>query len=122
MTAWTDRAAWRGAWWARRALRSSRRHLRRQGVNGLVVPPPPALPPAAGRGVDAVLRRVPGTCLERAVVLQAWRTAQGDRREVVIGVRPGDDFLAHAWLDGDADPVAAQFLELLRLPPQEAGR
>jgi Transglutaminase-like superfamily len=120
MTKWTDPAAWRGAWWAYRALRAARRQLRAHGVNGLVVAPPPRVSAAAGRGVDAVLRRVPVTCLERAVVLQAWRTALGDRREIVIGVRPGENFIAHAWLEGEADPVAAQFLELIRLPPAQA--
>jgi hypothetical protein len=120
MTPWIDPDAWRGAWWAYGALRAARRHLRASGVNGLVVSPPRRVSPAAGRGVDAVLRRVPVTCLERAVVMQAWRTALGDRREIVIGVRPGENFIAHAWLEGDPDPVAAQFLELTRLPPAEA--
>jgi Transglutaminase-like superfamily len=70
--------------------------------------------------VHAVLRRLPSTCLERAVVLQTWRRAQGESREIVIGVRPGDSFEAHAWVEGEGDPIAGAFHELLRVPPSAA--
>jgi hypothetical protein len=113
----TDLEAWRGAWWAHRALRSARKQLRDRGIDGLVVPAPRHATARAERGVNAVLRRVPLTCLERAVVLQTWRAALDDPREVVIGVRPGEQFVAHAWLDGENDPLATQFHELMRLPP-----
>jgi hypothetical protein len=57
-------------------------------------------------------------------VLQRWRTAQGDPREIVIGVmRDADDeFKAHAWVDGEGDTLAPAFHELLRVAPQPLPR
>jgi hypothetical protein len=107
----------RGALWAYRALRRARRDLQRVGLNEFTLLPPPRLPLSAERGVRAVIRRKSRTCLETALVWQGWRTAQGDVREVVIGVRPAaSEFKAHAWLDGDPDPDAGSFQELLRVP------
>ncbi len=51
------------------------------------LPALPKLPPSAGRGVYAVLRREPHTCLERAFVLQRWRAAQGELRDVIVGIK-----------------------------------
>jgi hypothetical protein len=91
--------------------------LQRKSLSSLTVLPPPALPRFAGRGVLAVLRRRSRSCLETALVLQSWRTSQGDDREIVIGVsNAASTFKAHAWLDGDPDPLAASFQELLRVP------
>lgn len=108
----------RAALWAERALRSTRRTLKRRGVEGIVVPAPPALPAAAGRGVNALLRRrASSTCLERALVRQRWLAAHGRPRDVVIAVRaPDEAFQAHAWVDGDPDGASVSFSELLRLP------
>jgi hypothetical protein len=107
----------RAAWWADRALRRARRELSQTGLRGFVLLPPPRLPASAERGVQAVLRRRNGTCLERALILQGWRRAHGDAREIVIGVRNlSSTFQAHAWLDGDPDEQAASFEELLRVP------
>jgi hypothetical protein len=65
----------------------------------------------------AVLRRGRYTCLVSATVRQAWYAAQGDRREVVIGVTaPREGFRAHAWLEGDAPCHEHSFEELLRRP------
>jgi hypothetical protein len=72
---------------------------------------------SARRGVYALLRRRPHTCLERALVLQAWESAHGNVRDVVIGVDPrGMEFAAHAWLSGEPDAEAPRFEELMRLP------
>lgn len=107
----------RAALWAQLALVRARRTLRRGGVERVVVAPPPRLPAAARRGVLAVLRRQPHTCLERALVLQSWDAAYGNPRDVVIGVaRDGGDFAAHAWLAGDGDNDDERFHELMRLP------
>lgn len=107
----------RAAVWTVRALREARSALRRSGLDAVRVPPPPRVSPAAERGVHAVLRRQPNTCLERALVLQRWRAAVGDPRDVVIGVRgPSDGFQAHAWLDGEPDILAHRYDELLRVP------
>ena len=121
LTRLTDAGAWRGALWARRAVRDARRQLRDGNLKDLSVAPPYRLPPSADYGVHAVLRRLPSTCLERAVVLQRWRTAQGDPREIVIGVlRDEDEFKAHAWVEGEGDQLAPAFEELMRVPATRA--
>jgi hypothetical protein len=67
--------------------------------------------------VNAVLRRVPQTCLERALVLQRWHADHGRERDVVIAVRgPARGFSAHAWLDGEPDGELGMFEEVLRVP------
>lgn len=108
----------RAALWALVALHRTRRALRRNRVTDVRVgAPPPALPSSAGRGVRAVLRRVEHTCLERALVLQAWDVAHGEPRDVVIGVNgAGEKFAAHAWLEGEADGEPGSYRELLRVP------
>lgn len=102
-----------------RSVRRARRQLQRSGWEGLELPALPELPSSAGRGVDVVLRRLPATCLERAIVLQRWRAAHGDPRDVIVGVRGSKvDFSAHAWLDDE--PVGSadgEYQELVRLPP-----
>lgn len=105
----------RAAFWAVRALHQARRSLRRRGLEGVIVSRPPRLPREAGRGVSAILRRQPNTCLERAFVLQRWHAHGGDLREIVIGVQgSGDSFKAHAWLEGETGNT--EFHELMRLP------
>jgi hypothetical protein len=107
----------RAALWAQLALVRARRALRRGGLENVEVARPPTLPAAARRGVLAVLRRQPHTCLERALVLQTWEAAYGNARDVIIGVaREGGDFTAHAWLAGDPDNDDSSFHELMRLP------
>lgn len=119
LTRLTDPGAWRGALWAHRAVRDARRQLRDGHLGDLTVAPPFGLPPTADYGVHAVLRRLPSTCLERAVVLQRWRIAQGDPREIVIGVlREADEFRAHAWVEGEGDLLAPAFEELMRVPAE----
>jgi hypothetical protein len=107
----------RAALWAFWALRLTKRDLARRGLEGARVPAPPALPGSAGRGVMAILRRRPSTCLERALVLQRWEAAHGAASDVVIGVPgPGGDFVAHAWLDSMPDGQAAAYHEIHRIP------
>jgi hypothetical protein len=114
-----DIATLRAAWWTHRALRSARRQLRARGLEALELPRLPDLPGSARRGVDALLRREPSTCLERALVLQRWRAAHGEPRDVVVGVRgSAADFGAHAWLDDETtEPPTDAFAELLRVHP-----
>ena len=81
---------------------------------------PPRLPGRAERGVRAALRRLPATCLERAVVLQAWEAAQGRPRDVLIGVTGTEEFRAHAWLEGEeASDTGSSFTVLQRLAPPD---
>jgi hypothetical protein len=112
-----DLPSLRAALWAVGALRRARRDLRRHGLEGTRVAPPPPLPASARRGVLAVARRRPSTCLEKALVLQSWEAAHGAGADVVIGVKgPGDGFRAHAWLETMPDAAPGAFEEILRLP------
>jgi hypothetical protein len=111
------------AWWAWRAVRSTRSGLKVVGVSASV-PDPPKLPRSAGIGVEAVLSRTLPTCLERALVAQRWLAAHGDSRDVVIGVMTGGTgavadahggVVAHAWLDGEEPESAAVYSEMHRI-------
>ena len=116
--AWFDLAALRAAVWAERALRQTRRELRRERLSEIELAAPPGVPPGAIRGVHGLLRRRAHTCLEEALVLQRWLAAHGTYRDVVIGVTaPGDVFGAHAWLDGEPNADSG-FAELTRLKPR----
>lgn len=108
----------RSAWWTLRSARRARRSLDRDGLEArLLLPPVPAVPDEAGRGVYAVLRRRNDTCLVRSMVVQAWDAAHGRRRDLIVGVTsPSGNFEAHAWLEGDPPPSDARFKELLRRP------
>lgn len=108
----------RAACWTLLALSRTRAQLRAGRLRDFALAPPPPLPSEAERGVHAVLRRRPHSCLERSLVLQSWLAAHGQRRDVVIGVRaPSSGFRAHAWLDGEAKSGSVDFQELIRLGP-----
>lgn len=103
------------AWWSWRAAGGVRKQLRGGRLDDVVVPPPPAPAHAARRGVGGALRLRRATCLESALVRQAWLNARGIRRDVVIGVTPpSEGFGAHAWLEGESP--AGGFGELTRMP------
>ena len=112
-----DLASLRAAFWTWRSARYATRAVKRRALDPIALPRVPSIPPSASRGVVAVLRRRSDTCLVRAVVRQAWLKAHGDRRELIIGVKPpSKGFEAHAWLAGD-DPCHNEgFTELLRRP------
>jgi hypothetical protein len=94
-----------------------RRELPLNGLQTSVMQPP-KLPRGATRGVYAVLRRQPNTCLERTLVLQRWLASVGERHDVVVGVaRPDTSFAAHAWLDFESEACTTEgFAEIVRLP------
>jgi transglutaminase superfamily protein len=100
--------------WTLRSLRRTRRQLREGGLESVRIAPAGSADPE--RGVARLVLSSPRwTCLERALVRQAARAARGPAPEVIIGVRaPSDDFMAHAWLEGDDDPEAAGLTELTR--------
>ena len=75
----------RAAAWAFLAYHKASRDLRSKGVETRVVAPPGSLPSGARRGVDAVLRRVRPTCLQRALVLQEWLRVHNVPCDVIIG-------------------------------------
>jgi len=95
--------------------------MRTGGLDGLALPAVPPLSPAARRGVDGTLRRTGASCLEQAVVRQAWAASQGEHRDVVVGVSSPRDFGAHAWLDGDPPAASDGFHEILRRRAPAAG-
>jgi hypothetical protein len=110
----------RAAWWALRATRDARRQLGSRGFDSVRLEAPPTLPAPAEIGVSAVLRLKNEACLVRAMVRQAWHSAHGSSRDIVIGVRkPGGNFQAHAWLEGDPPCHAEGFQELLRVSAGE---
>jgi hypothetical protein len=98
---------------ARRALRrapiaAAVRSLRSESSN--------SIPPTAktleearrlGRAVTRTLTLVPGDtrCLARSLVLTRLLASRGIPAKLVIGTRPAPDFLAHAWVEHDGDPV-----------------
>ena len=107
-----------GAMWAVFALAVARWRLRRTGVSARV-PLPDKLPMSSARGVNGVLHRTAPTCLERALVAQAWRATHGDPRDIVIGV-PATGLhsgAAHAWLDGVDLASESSHMELHRIHP-----
>jgi hypothetical protein len=106
----------RAALWTALALVRIRRSLRRHGLAGAGVVAPPPLPTHARRGVLALLRRSPATCLERALILQRWDAAHGALKDVVIGVTSPADFRAHAWLESEPDAPGGAYQEIHRLP------
>lgn len=110
-------AAVRAAWWALRTIRTARRNVEKPDFGAGLLPLPPRLDGDAGRGVRAVLRRRPQSCLVRSLVLQRWYAGQGDHRDLVIGVTaPDRGFHAHAWLEGERGHEESGFVELLRRP------
>lgn len=109
----------RAAWWTVRSIRRVRRSLDRDGLE--TVQRLPSVPPVdepARRGVNAVLRRSRETCLVQSMVIQAWESAHGRPRDLIVGVTsPSVDFEAHAWLEGDPPPPEEDgYQELLRRP------
>lgn len=107
----------RAALWAAKACRETRKALSTSGVN-TEVRVPASLPIGSRRGVDAVLRRLSPTCLERSLVKQRWLASHGVDAEVIIGVRrESTDFTAHAWLDHETNKkLLAQYSIIHRLP------
>lgn len=74
----------------------------------------PAAPRPAGaalpegpRSTVAALRRLPATCLHRALGAYAALREAGEDARFVIGVRrAGSEVLAHAWIEHRGEPVA----------------
>jgi hypothetical protein len=60
-----------------------------------------------GRIVGRVLDTLPtdSRCLIRSLVLTSLLSRRGVASTLVIGVRPGEDFGAHAWLEVAGRPV-----------------
>lgn len=112
-----------GALWATYAARVVRHRLKQVGLKASV-PQPPRLNRRAGRGVTGALRRLAPTCLERALVQQAWMASQGVERDVVIGV-PAQGIQndpAHAWVDGADTLSPTKYVEIHRISAPSVGQ
>lgn len=93
--------------WSWRALRRTRRELRRTTLDEVVLPRPPSRPGSGAFTVERVLAWRRASCLERCVVMQRWYASLGQAVEVTVGVTsPATGFRSHAWLS--IDPEAAQ--------------
>lgn len=62
-----------------------------------------------GRAVVKVLRLIPADsrCLMRSLVLTGMLARRGVYAKVIIGVQPGPDFKAHAWVEIHGHPLLA---------------
>ena len=129
-----------------RAYVRARRSLRREGLRealaelrgpgspggsaaaapgGSAADSPGASPVAGARRLGRVVRRtlalLPGDtrCLSQSLVLTQLLAARGLDSRLVIGVRPGERFAAHAWLEHGGAPLlppgAGEFEELVKL-------
>jgi hypothetical protein len=60
-----------------------------------------------GRAVVRALTLLPGDtrCLRRSLVLMQLLAKRGISARLVIGTRTAPDFLAHAWIEHDGQPV-----------------
>jgi len=60
-----------------------------------------------GRAVARLLAHVPGDtrCLVRSLVLTRLLASRGIQAKLVIGARTTPEFLAHAWVEHDGEPV-----------------
>jgi hypothetical protein len=89
--------------WAVVQCRGIRRRIRIEGAAARV-PPPTDAGPRGWLGVRAGIVLLRPTCLERALVIQAWVGGYAEPPDVVIGVRRRAGVVeAHAWVDG-SDP------------------
>ncbi len=103
------------------AYLQARRELRRAPIASVLAalrsaapPPAPQLTAAAleearslGWIVVRILRLMPGDtrCLARSLVLTRLLAQRGIPAKLVIGARAAPEFLAHAWVECDGQPV-----------------
>lgn len=98
----------RARWWLRRRdLPGTLGELRQPGRR---VPAPTGATEAGrrlGRAVTRTLAVLPtdGRCLVRSLVLTALLARRGIDSTLVLGVRPGEAFAAHAWVEHDSAPL-----------------
>ncbi len=108
----------RAALWTVRALRTVERQLSTGEWDAVTFPQVPSgASAAAGSTVESIVARSRAKCLPRALVRQRWLAAQGEQRDLIIGVTaPSAGFAAHAWLEGDPECHSQRYQELLRRP------
>lgn len=101
--------------WAVVQSRNIRHRLRSEGTKARV-PLPMGIGPRGWWGVRAAVALVRPTCLERALLVQAWIGGYASPPDVVIGVRRRSGAVeAHAWVDGSDPWFDPSYQELTRL-------
>lgn len=103
--------------WAVRQLRDVHRRLPIEGA-ATRIPLAAGMGPRGWWGIRIAFIATQPTCLERALLLQAWMGGYTDAPDVVIGVRKASGGVeAHAWIE-DRDPLFdPSYTELTRLAP-----
>lgn len=90
-------------------IRSTMRQLRSKQGAVSVATDPESLGRARrlGRAVHRTLHPLPvdSRCLTQSLVLTELLARRGVKTKLVIGVRPGRDFGAHAWVELDGEPL-----------------
>ncbi len=101
--------------WAVRELRRVHERLPIEGA-ATRIPLAAGMGPRGWWGIRVAFVATQPTCLERALLLQAWMGGYTEPPDVVIGVRNGTDGVeAHAWIE-DRDPwFDPSYTELTRL-------
>lgn len=101
--------------WAVRELRDVHRRLPIEGA-ATRIPLAAGMGPRGWLGIQLAFVVTQPTCLERALLLQAWMGGYTDPPDVVIGIRNGSKGVeAHAWVE-DRDPwFDPSYTELTRL-------
>jgi hypothetical protein len=106
-----------------RAYPAAYRTVRSNDLTGMVAVARRAAPPSdraraddhevalrVGRATLRTLALVPtdARCLVRSLVVLRLLSRRGIESRLVIGVQPGPDFLAHAWVEHDGRPVTPE--------------
>ena len=101
--------------WAFRQLRDVHERLPIEGA-ATRIPLAAGMGPRGWLGIQLAFVATQPTCLERALLLQAWMGGYTDPPDVVIGIRNGSEGVeAHAWVE-DRDPwFDPSYTELTRL-------
>jgi hypothetical protein len=96
-------------------LHDVRRRLPIEGT-ATRIPLAAGMGPRGWWGIRVAFLATQPTCLERALLLQAWMGGYAEPPDVVIGIRNGSDGVqAHAWVD-ERDPwFDPSYTELTRL-------
>ncbi|MGZ4413908.1 MAG: hypothetical protein ACXVRZ_05980 [Gaiellaceae bacterium] len=101
------------------AVRQARRLLRDIVLEGLALTPPLASLRDGERGMWLILGRLRPSCLERAIVLQAWLAARGRAHDVVRGRHPqgGPGFQRTRRIDAEEPSQRDKSREIARFTP-----
>lgn len=99
----------RARWWMRRRDLPGALRALRAPAHGVAAPPADGTPTGRrlGRAVVTVLAALPtdSRCLVRSLVLTNLLARRGIESRLVLGVRPGESFAAHAWVEHDSTPL-----------------